>query len=105
MIKINIANDYTDTPGGRFVKDGPFSGEDFRQKILIPKYREAVNNGSILEIDFDGCYGYPSSFLDEAFGGLAKSEKNHDVLKNIKIISHDQPSLFEDIKKSVEEDF
>lgn len=44
MITINIANEYTKTPGGRFKSEGEFSGEDFRDAILLPKYLEAVKH-------------------------------------------------------------
>ena len=48
MITINIANEYTKTPGGRFKSEGDFSGEDFRDSILIPKYLEAVKQNQLL---------------------------------------------------------
>lgn len=102
-IIINIATDYTDTPGGRYIKDGKYSGEDFRETMLFPKYMEAVNEGVMLEVNLDGCFGYPSSFLDEAFGGIAKALKRRDILDNIIIISNDQPGLYDDIKKSINE--
>lgn len=62
MITINIANEYTKTPGGRFKSEGDFSGEDFRDSILIPKYLEAVKQNQLLCINLDGGYGYGSSF-------------------------------------------
>ena len=52
MITINIANEYTKTPGGRFKSEGDFSGEDFRDSILIPKYLEAVKQNQLLCIKF-----------------------------------------------------
>lgn len=73
MITINIANEYTKTPGGRFKSEGEFSGEDFRDGILLPKYLEAVKHNQILCIDLDG--GYGSSFLEEAFGGVSEKTK------------------------------
>ena len=41
---IKVATEYSKTPGGRTRKDGPYSGEDFRETILIPKYEEAKKN-------------------------------------------------------------
>ena len=35
MKTINIANDFSVFPGGRYRSDGEFSGEEFRDNILI----------------------------------------------------------------------
>lgn len=71
MKTIKIATDFSDTPGARFHSDGPFSGEEFREKMLMPLFEDESDNDKIL-IDLDGAEGYPSSFLEEAFGGLAR---------------------------------
>lgn len=102
MIKINIAQDYSKVPGGRFIKDGLYSGEDFREKILRPKFYEAEKEHTTLQIDLDGGYGYGSSFLDEAFGGLARILKNPEIL-NIQFISQEEPDLIPQIKKYIEQ--
>lgn len=98
MIYINIAKDYTETPGGRLIKEGEYSGEDFRERILYPKYMEAIKSNDKLTINFDGCFGYPSSFIDEAFAGLAKKIKNKNILDNIIIISNDDTTIPDVIK-------
>lgn len=102
MVEINIAKDYTKTPGGRFKKDGKFSGEEFRNNYLEPKYLEALKNNDVLNIDLDGGYGYGSSFLEEAFGGLIRKliddSKKVDI-NIIKIKSEEEPQLIEDINK------
>jgi hypothetical protein len=68
MKTINIATDFSDVPGGRFTTDGPFNGEDFRDKLLAPALR--IHGGAI--VIFDGTEGFGSSFLEEAFGGLVR---------------------------------
>lgn len=98
MITINIANEYTKTPGGRFKSEGEFSGEDFRDGILLPKYLEAVKHNQILCINLDGGYGYGSSFLEEAFGGLVRKLNKVDI-SIINIISDEEPQLKLDIMK------
>ena len=104
-MNINICKDYTDTPGGRYIIQGEFSGEDFRNKILKPKYIEAIDNGEKLKIDLDGGYGYGSSFLEEAFGGLIRElDKNYNqALYLIEIKSVYEPSLIDDISKYINE--
>jgi hypothetical protein len=97
VIELNVAKDFSTTPGGRFKKNGSFSGEEFRDNILIPKYFHAIAQNKKLLINLDGCFAYPSVFLDEAFSGLVLNTKYSNVAKNISIISEDQPSLEEDI--------
>jgi len=101
MIEIVVARDYTDSPGGRYISDGEYSGEDFREKLLIPKFKEALKINDKLRVNLDGCFGYPSSFIDEAFGGLAKQFGKEVVLEHLEIISLDQPSLHEEIIKDI----
>jgi len=66
---ISIASEYSDTPAGRYRTDGPFSGERFRDEMLLPALRE---NDSV-EVNLDGVVGFGSSFLEEAFGGLVRA--------------------------------
>ena len=102
MILVKVSRDFTMTPGGRFRKEGPFSGEEFRDNILVSKYREAVEKDEILIVDLDDCRrAYPPSFLDEAFGGLAKLIGDKDIISKLKIVSNDEPKLVEDIKKYI----
>ena len=99
---ISIANEYTKTPGGRHAKEGPFSGEDFRKALLYPAYVESIENGDFLTVNLDGGFGYGSSFLEEAFGGLARMTHDQRIL-SISIISDEEPRLVEDIKRYMEE--
>jgi hypothetical protein len=101
MIKINIAADYTKTPGSRLRSEGEYSGEDFREKYLIPAYEEATQKAECIEINLDGGYGYATSFLEEAFGGMARYLKNKEFINMITFISEDEPSLVDEIKEYV----
>lgn len=65
---INVAEDYCSTPLGRYKKHGEYSGQRFRDELLIPALQECDH----LIVDFDGVAGLPSSFLEEAFGGLIR---------------------------------
>lgn len=99
---INISIDYTITPGARYIADGDFSGEEFLNKILEPKYR-SLGEDEILEINLDGTDGYATSFLDEAFGGLARKYGKNIVLQKLKFISDEEPYLIEEIKNYINE--
>lgn len=65
--RIRIPSDFSRFPAGRFYEDGPFSGQRFREELLVP----ALMKGHV-EVEFDGALGYGSSFLEEAFGGLLR---------------------------------
>lgn len=101
MITINIANDFTDTPGPRYKNDGEYSGEEFREKLLEPKFLEAKNNNKKLKIDFDGGYGYLISFLEEAFGGLARIYGSDLVLQILEFKSDEEEALIEKVKSYI----
>ncbi|MDI9506565.1 MAG: DUF4325 domain-containing protein [Bacillota bacterium] len=102
MICIHISKDYSKIPGGRYIKDGPFSGEEFRETILRPKFLEAKQQNTTLQVNLDGGYGYGSSFLEEAFGGLARELKDPAILR-IEIISEEETILISQITKYIEE--
>jgi hypothetical protein len=70
MVEIQLATDFSAFPGGRRRADGPYSGEEFREKFLTPP----LKGGERLTVRLDGAFGYPSSFLDEAFGGLIRED-------------------------------
>ncbi len=68
MKKISVAKDFSKFPAGRYLSDGPASGQAFRDTLLAP----ALLTGEPVEVDFEGTVGYGSSFLEEAFGGLVR---------------------------------
>lgn len=100
-MKLHIVKEFTDTPGGRTITEGDYSGELFRDTLLIPRYKESLKKKEKLEIYFDGAYGYPSCFLDEAFGGLVKECHEKNVLDNIIIIANDDLTIERRIRNCV----
>ncbi len=71
-LTIVVARDFSRYPGGRYEADGDFSGEAFRNEKLLPALRRGLATGHVVIVDIDGAAGYPSSFLEEAFGGLVR---------------------------------
>jgi hypothetical protein len=65
---INISKDFSRSPAGRDAADGPFSGQRFREEVLVP----ALQSGDQLVVDLTGALTFGSSFLEEAFGGLVR---------------------------------
>jgi len=98
---LNIAKEFSTTPGARYKEQGPFSGQQFREEVLLPKFKSLSGNDR-LEITLDGVIGYATSFLEEAFGGLVRalpeSISSQDVLGKLVFISNDDPLLVDDIK-------
>lgn len=101
MTKIIVAKDFSDTPGGRYINEGEFSGELFRKQLLASRYQEALDLGEKLIIDFDGCFGYATSFLEESFGGLVRERGEKGILNHMKFISNDDLTLPDSIEKYV----
>lgn len=95
---ISISNDFSQTPGGRYIKEGKYSGEEFRNKILEPKYKECLGKNEKLTINFDGGYGYGNSFLEESFGGLVRmGYDTKKMLENMIFISEEEKDLVQKV--------
>lgn len=79
--------------------------------MLRPIFDRTVAGSGILEIDLDGGYGYASSFLEEAFGGLVRDlAKNYDkkeaiaiVMNHVRFVSKEEPYLVRDIERYISE--
>lgn len=101
MHKISIAIDFSVTPGFRNVTDGPFSGEEFRKAQLVPLFEDRQDDSPI-EVNLDGGAGYATSFLEEAFGGLAREFGIERCLKRLSFVSEEEPLLRKEIKTYIE---
>ena len=71
--------DFHPLPHGRYAEDGEGNGQAFRDRFLVP----ALKEGQALVIDLDGAPGYPSSFLEEAFGGLVRAGYRPDEIRKL----------------------
>jgi hypothetical protein len=69
-VKTVLVTDFSKVPSGRYAKDGPDSGQIFRERYLAPAFKGAKR----IVVRLEGAAGFPSSFLDEAFGGLVRIE-------------------------------
>lgn len=89
MIKIVIKEEFSDCPGARYRKDGPNSGEEFYDRLLLPRFQKALDKQEKLVIVLDGVWGYPSSFVSGSFGKLAVIYGSKRVLDVIDFISEE----------------
>ena len=75
---VNIGKQFSRFPAGRYAKKGPASGEEFREKVLVPLLDEGAQE---IIVELDDAIGYGSSFLEEAFGGLIRAGATLQDLK------------------------
>lgn len=68
MSLIKVSSRFSKMPCVRRRADGPKSGEEFREDVLLKELRE---HDKVI-VDLDGVLSLGSSFLDEAFGGLVR---------------------------------
>lgn len=93
---INIAKEFSRTPGARYTTDGQFSGQDFRERCLVPLFEKQP--GATISVILDGTEGYATSFLEEAFGGLARKYGKEVCLRSLVLVSEEEPLLIDEIK-------
>jgi hypothetical protein len=81
-----VAQDFTKYPGGRTPDDGPSSGEELREKFLLP----ALRTHDKVNVDLNGTMGYAASFLDEAFGKLVyKGFSGQELRRRLHLVGPD----------------
>ena len=99
LFTLVVATDFSVTPGPRYQTQGSFSGESFREKVLMP----ALSKNDKVKIVLDGTEGYGSSFIDEAFGGLVRVHglDKSSLLERIVIVSEEDPLLKADVKDAI----
>ena len=102
-VKISVADDFSRTPGARYRAEGPWSGQEFREDVLGPAFVEATKAGAKLRVNLDGCAGYATSFLEEAFGGLAREHGTKAVLSSLELTAEDEPLLVDEIMRYIRE--
>lgn len=86
MSRIRVSEAFSPYLGGRFRRNGPWSGEQFREELLRPALEASLIDGESVVVVFDkGMAGIPGSFLEEAFGGLARSV-NLDAARLLELV-------------------
>lgn len=87
-MKIFVATRYTRKLGPRYISQSEKhdTGEEFRDKILLPALKECIQKREILYVIFDGCSGAGVSFLEESFGGLIRAGLAYSDVKQWLVI-------------------
>lgn len=86
-----VASEFSRFPGGRKRKNGQFSGEQFREEVVLP----LLDRYDLITFDLSGSAGYGSGFLDEAFGELGKILGLREAERRIAIKASDDPDAVE----------
>jgi hypothetical protein len=100
-MELSIAKEFSDTPGPRKKSEGTYSGEEFLEQLLRPRFLSARQGKTTLCINLDGAVGYPTSFLEEAFGGLAREFGGAEVESVLRFTCLDEPYLAEQITRYI----
>ena len=100
---LKVATEFSETPGPRSREEGEFSGEQFLEDVLAPKFERARRDRATLTVDLDGTEGYATSFLEAAFGGLARQYSEKEVLETVHLKSEDEPYLADEIRRYITE--
>lgn len=105
MITISIAKDFSRIPGARFPQEGDYSGQEFRQNVLLPKLKEAIEQKVKLQVILDGTAGLGTSFLEEAFGGLIRDDKvkYEDIQSYLELVSVEDEDYIEEINQYIKD--
>jgi hypothetical protein len=103
VIRIDLAKHFSETPGGRLIENGPFSGEEFRERHLEPLFQDPEDRRPI-EVILDGVEGLAASFLEEAFGGLARTVSAQRCMERLRIICQEDPATVAEVEGFVHEE-
>lgn len=98
---ISVAREFSTTPGPRSRDEGSYSGQQFLEELLEPRFRKAIESGVKLVIDLDGTEGYATSFLESAFGGLARAFDPDLIARTLSFVSTDDRYVVDEILEYV----
>lgn len=88
--RIDLVQDFHPQPYGRYRKDGPGSGQAFREDKLVP----AMKFFDRVHVDLSGYDYYGSSFLKAAFSGLLQAGFTfEDIRKKVAVKHNRLPSI------------
>ncbi len=98
-VTYSIAKEYSREPGPRYTWQGTFSGEHFRETVLLTLFDGIVDNDALLTIDLDRTAGFGPSFLEEAFGGLVRLRGYDKVRRHLGFVSREEPHLIGEVNE------
>lgn len=100
-IQLNVATDFSHIPGPRKKLEGEYSGEQFLDECLSPRYLDAVRDRVNLVVNLVALKVTQILFLTRLFGGLAREFGPDRVSSVIEVKSNYEPYLADDIHKYI----
>lgn len=99
--EIDVARDFSPTPIGRYRRQGRFSGEAFREDLLLP----ALQRFEFVAVILDGTSGLSTGFLDEAFAGPIRERlfAPDDFRRRVSFRSERDPTILMLIEKYLDD--
>lgn len=99
MYEIDLGRDFSETPLGRTRRQGPYSGEAFREDILRP----ALVAHERVTVILDNATGLSTGVLDEAFAGLVRDGtlEEAEFWRRVLIVANRDPGLIHEIRSFV----
>lgn len=99
-VTINIAEQFSRFPFGRYADHGPHNGARFRDDFLVPQ----LKTNDRVTVDLTGARGLAPSFLEEAFGGLVRAGFSLEQIETaLVIVSKTDPSLVDEVLSYIRE--
>lgn len=98
---IDIGSDFSVTLGPRLRRDGPHSGQEFREDILQPAFTD--QNYDMIVIHIDSVEIISASFFEEAFGGLVRQYGRDAVERKIRFQATNRAYLIPKLKAWIAE--
>ena len=89
---LGLAAEFHAWPVGRDDRDGSWNGTRFREEILLPRLRAAIDRDSILVVDLAGVRCFGSGFFEEAFGGLLRQGISPEEIERHLEVRSDRPA-------------
>ena len=100
-IRLDVAQAHTNTPGGRYRRQGPGSGEDLREGHLLKALKAAEEDGVRCIVHLDGAeFGYRSGYLEEAFGGLVR-RRGAAAVERLVVTCEDDPEAASEAREYI----
>lgn len=93
-MKLFVATQFTRRLGPRYISQSEKhdTGEEFRERYLLPLLKDCIQKKEELYVIFDGCSGAGVSFLEETFGGLIRAGVLYEDIKAwLKIVWESNP--------------
>ncbi len=93
-MKTIYLKDFTRLPGGRtrsVNKNAGHSGEEWREQVLVPELKAAIERDEILNVNLDDVAGWPASFLDASFADLLDHFSFDNMKKYLQIECKEDP--------------